>query len=793
MDSFTPHVMTQVDKLKAENITGKGIKVGIVDTGVDYTHPALGGCFGEGCLVAYGTDYVGDYYDESSSQPPAPDDDPYDGCNGHGTHIAGIIAAQENPLGFTGVAPGVSLGAYRVSSCRGFVHTDIYIAAFNQAFEDGSDIITTSTQFNSEWSEDAVAVVFQRIIESGVPCIAPMGNSGLEGLFSMGSPAVGHGVTAVASAMNLDYPLLLKKAVYTIEGEDEQVFGYQPGRFGDFKTVERDLYLLEDDELTDCETLPEGTPNLADYIVLISDEGCSPYDKTSMIMDVAGRNVMAYSSNFTWVYLTSFRPSNVSLTNKSTYELRVFPLAVVGLGMVPQEVGKLWIDALKEGKKVTLSMQSVSTSEDIVYNPENPVSHGYIGTTSSWGLGLELDVKPQFAAPGGNILSTNPLRMGGYAIKSGTSMASPFAAAVYALLAEARGTTNPAELTNILSSTANANRWFDGVELHDILAPVPQQGAGLLQAYNAAHVKTLLSTSGISFNDTDNFVPEAEFTIENTDKDEVTYALSHVRAVTVYASVEGAFSLAPFPNPTVDAGASLAFSGENITVPAGESVKVTVTPTPPSADEIDAGRLAVYSGFISLNGTNGDALSIPYVGVAGSMRSVPIFDNGAEATFMQYWDAQHRLSPVPENTTYKFPEPEGDPTERPDRAVPYVSAVLGRTAGTAALYGLVEALDADVNTTEVLGDKVVGVLPGFPKEFMPAGQDEVAFTGMLADGTVVPAGRYQFVFKALKILGDRENVDDYETVRLGEFELEYGEATVEPVVDDFPFPIEPGR
>ena len=146
---FSPHVMTQVDKLKAENITGKGIKIGIVDTGVDYTHPALGGCFGEGCLVAYGTDYVWDYYDESSAQPLIPDDDPYDGCNGHGTHIAGIIAAQEKPLGFTGVAPGVTLGAYRVSSCRGFVHTDMYIAAFNQAFEDGSDIITNSTQFNS--------------------------------------------------------------------------------------------------------------------------------------------------------------------------------------------------------------------------------------------------------------------------------------------------------------------------------------------------------------------------------------------------------------------------------------------------------------------------------------------------------------------------------------------------------------------------------------------------------------------------------------------------------------------
>ncbi|SPO05498.1 related to subtilisin-like serine protease [Cephalotrichum gorgonifer] len=764
---FSPHIMTQVDKLKAEGITGKGIKIGIVDTGVDYTHPALGGCFGEGCLVAYGRDYVGDYYDEGSAQAAKPDDDPYDGCNGHGTHIAGIIAAQKNPLGFSGVAPGVTLGAYRVSSCRGFVHTDIYIAAFNQAFEDGSDIITTSTQFASEWSEDSVAVVFQRITEAGVPCVAPMGNSGLSGLFSTGSPAVGHGVTAVASAMNLDYPLLLKKATYTLGDETKShTFGYQPGKFGDFKTGVRELWLLDDEETGDCTKLPEGTPNLANYVVLISLEGCSPYDKTSMIMDLAGRNVMAYSNNFT------------------TYELHVFPLAVTGLGMVPKEVGLEWVAALKEGKKVTISTQPVSTSEDVVYNPKNTISRGYIGTTSSWGLGLELDIKPQFAAPGGNILSTNPLRMGGYAVKSGTSMASPFAAGVYALLAEARGTTDPAELTNLLASTANANQWFDGKELHGILAPVPQQGAGLLQAYAAAHTKTLLDTSGISFNDTDNFIPEAEFTIRNTNGEEVTYALGHVRAVTVYASEADSFRLAPFPNPTASVGASLAFSEDSVAVPAGESVTIKVTPTPPSPEEIDAGRLAVYSGYVTVNGTNGDALSVPYVGVAGSMRSVPIFDPAPEASFLQYWDAAHRLTPVAANTTYIFPEPEGEPTSNPSRKVPYVSSVFARPAGTAVLDVLIEDLGGGGEGAE---GKILGSVPGYPQTFVPHGTAEIAFTGMLANGTVVAEGTYGFVFRALKILGDREEEADYDTMRLGPFVLEYGDAAVGPV-DPFPFP-----
>lgn len=72
-DTFSPHVMTQVDQLRAQGILGTGIKVGIIDTGVDYNHPALGGCFGSGCLVSYGTDLVGDDY--TGYNVPVPDEE----------------------------------------------------------------------------------------------------------------------------------------------------------------------------------------------------------------------------------------------------------------------------------------------------------------------------------------------------------------------------------------------------------------------------------------------------------------------------------------------------------------------------------------------------------------------------------------------------------------------------------------------------------------------------------------------------------------------------------------------
>lgn len=111
--------------IRADN--GAGIRIGIVDTGVDYMHPALGGCFGKDCLISYGYDLVGD--DWTGLNNPVPDDDPYDDCIGHGTHVSGIIAAQPNPMNFTGVAPGAKLGMYKVFSCLGSGTTDDVVIA----------------------------------------------------------------------------------------------------------------------------------------------------------------------------------------------------------------------------------------------------------------------------------------------------------------------------------------------------------------------------------------------------------------------------------------------------------------------------------------------------------------------------------------------------------------------------------------------------------------------------------------------------------------------------------------
>ncbi len=106
-DLFTALAMTGADIAQSEmGYTGKGIKVAVMDTGIDYDHADLGG---DGTprenshifpteRVAYGYDLVGDDYNADPSSPsyspvPVPDDYP-DDCNGHGTHVAGIIGAN---------------------------------------------------------------------------------------------------------------------------------------------------------------------------------------------------------------------------------------------------------------------------------------------------------------------------------------------------------------------------------------------------------------------------------------------------------------------------------------------------------------------------------------------------------------------------------------------------------------------------------------------------------------------------------------------------------------------------
>jgi subtilisin family serine protease len=93
-DVNRPHAMAGVDQVQAAGIKGKGIKIAVIDTGVDFRHPSLGGCFGPGCKVEFGYDFVGDDYPDSIVTSPIPLSTCIGG--GHGTHVMGMLSLPSN-------------------------------------------------------------------------------------------------------------------------------------------------------------------------------------------------------------------------------------------------------------------------------------------------------------------------------------------------------------------------------------------------------------------------------------------------------------------------------------------------------------------------------------------------------------------------------------------------------------------------------------------------------------------------------------------------------------------------
>jgi subtilisin family serine protease len=204
--------MTGVDKLHSEGVFGDGIIVGVLDTGVDYTHPALGGCFGPGCKIGGGTDLVGNNYTGFNTPVPGiipflteitGGPDPLDQCAGHGTHVSGTILADARNANasqpFIGVAPGATIFMYRIFGCNGSVSSDVIIASMALAFADGVDIISMSLGGVNGWSENAETVVANRLADRGVFMSIAAGNDGANGLFEASAPATATDVMAIAS------------------------------------------------------------------------------------------------------------------------------------------------------------------------------------------------------------------------------------------------------------------------------------------------------------------------------------------------------------------------------------------------------------------------------------------------------------------------------------------------------------------------------------------------------------------------------------------------------------------
>jgi len=199
----------------------------------------------------------------------------------------------------------------------------------------------------------------------------------------------------------------------------------------------------------------------------------------------------------------------------------------------------------------------------------NPTA-GLISSFSSYGLSPDLALKPDIGAPGGDIYSTFPLELGGYATRGGTSMAAPHVAGAAALLVEARPNTPSQAVRGILQNSADPALWSLAPG-YGLLEPVHRQGAGMLDIDDAILSTTKIEPGKISAGEGEAGPFAQVLTIENNADTAVTYDLSYVNAITTDGVITPGFWLS-------DQGVS--FSADSVTVAAHGTATLAATIIP---------------------------------------------------------------------------------------------------------------------------------------------------------------------------------------------------------------------
>ncbi|PGM55866.1 S8 family serine peptidase [Bacillus sp. AFS053548] len=491
-----------VEKLHQEGFTGKGVKVGILDTGIDYNHPDLKGAFKGGYdFVDNDNDPMETSYADwkKSGQPElATNGEAY--YTEHGTHVAGIIAGQaKNNADFAveGVAPEADIYSYRVLGPYGSGSTSAILAGIDKAVSDGMDIINMSLGANYNDPLYPTSIAVNNAVLAGVTAIVAAGNSG-DRMYSLGAPG--------------NAPLAI-----TVGASDTSV---------SIPTYSGSLHSSTGDLSADLKLAAQGlTDNVADFegqtlqMVNVSYGGEASYwmgsAGNSDPIDVKGKVVLAQRGSFgiTQIIATAKAHGAKAVV---LYDTNV-PLGDVylgdGYGLLPTFLLS-YAQGSSLAAKLPLVGASKGTSLGFTFsNMKQLVTMGdKLAPFSSRGPSRVLyDIKPEVTAPGVSVFSTVPSYMHGadqignyqyaYERLSGTSMATPNVVGVAALLKQAHPDMSPSDIKSTLMNTAD--------QLNDKYS-VYEVGAGRVNPYDAVHAQTEIQvkdkTSTVKDNSTNNGV-----------------------------------------------------------------------------------------------------------------------------------------------------------------------------------------------------------------------------------------------------------------------------------------------
>ncbi|GHG01905.1 hypothetical protein GCM10017783_12640 [Deinococcus piscis] len=773
-EMFSAIGMTGADIAQNElGLTGKGIKVGVIDSGMDNEHPAFAG------RVVSQYDFVGDDFDASTTNGnPIPQPDPIaDDCGGHGSHVAGIVGGNDPATNFKGVAPEVSFGSYRVFGCNGSTTADIMLQAMERAAQDGMDVVNMSIGSSFQWAEYPTAKAADRLVKRGVVVTISAGNSGANGQFATGAPSLAEKAISVAAVDNAE--ISLKSFNLTVDGTARSV-GYMLASGSAEPEVGKVLPVVVADPVNAC-SVNGGSPfaenQFSGKAVLIQRGTCTFAEKAKNVAAAGASAILMFNN----------APGYISPGLGE-------PAIKIPFASFLQSEGEAIRADVQAGKTVTVSFNA---GEQRFKNPTG----GSITSFSSYGMGPDLDLKPELSAPGGNIYSAVPLQSNGggsdpsgYGIKSGTSMAAPHVAGAAALLLQAHPDWTPEDVKTRMMNTAST-RWFfsNGQPLPGTPIYTQLQGAGMLDI-PAAHASTVFAAPAkLSLGESDGMPSRSKVVVLTNRGDQPqTFTVQHYPALSVAGT-----TYAPKPSTgratmTVNGQSadldSAGQGGVQVTVPAGGQVELNVTITAPTA--LDAkSDYAQYGGYLVAKGT-AETVSVPYGGFQGDYQKLEAM---GPVYFVQGSQTTKRDFPALYDPALDLVYFEN---EQPGKLPDYTFLTFDRVVGQRGL----KVLDAptlwvhlDHQVQTVIMEAVDAQGTAHPVQTFPyvgrnstnvyqVGTDarpwnDYVWDGTYADGAKAPAGQYQLRLRVLKALGNPDNAAHWEVYTSPAFNVVRGAAS----------------
>ena len=651
--NLSAQLMMRTDQVTQK---GEGKVIAVIDTGVDMTHPAFTGAMPDNVALSedqvqalvphLGAGKSGQYMSEKF--PFAydyADDDvdaaPREGGSGfHGTHVAGIAAGNADKI--VGTAPDAQIIVGKVTRSEDDALLDSsLLAALDDMVVLHPDVINLSLGWTAGMDNEADSVydtVYKKLQEEGITVNAAAGNAFSTGYGNnsgkglpyasdpdtsvMDEPATYPSVVAVGSVENA----LIRNA-FTAAGME---IGYQRSRG------------MNGEKVAYFSDLPAGTYEYVDAGFASEEDVAALKEKfpngLSGKIALVSRGKMTYQKKVENLY--DLHPAGVIVYNNVSVG------SLIIMNLTTQDVPAAFISQADGQAMLAASDHHLTIAEGQVL----PQSTTYEASEfSSWGVSPDLRLKPEIAAPGGNVFSAIP--NGAYEQTSGTSMATPQMAGISAIVLQrvqsdplfaSMSARDKADVVqNLIMGTARP--LTDAAQTSGALYSPRKQGAGLVDALAATTSSVYPTVAGAA----EPSRPKADLgdgttgwhfdvTLHNLGAAPATYELSSQALSEI---VDGGFFTEHSSDwrgrgveVTYSGAASASAEGATVTVPALGEATVGVDVMPGSefasyvADNTPNGTF--LDGFVRFaSKTDGQPdLAVPYLGFYGDWGKAPIFD-----------------------------------------------------------------------------------------------------------------------------------------------------------------------